>query len=53
MQRHNAGRSKATKHGIPWMIIHTVEVDNRSEAVKLESTIKKRGIKRWLEDRKP
>jgi len=48
--RHNRGRSKSTKRGIPWSLVKTVKVENRSEAMRLEKKIKGRGIKRWLEE---
>jgi putative endonuclease len=49
LARHNSGRSKATKYGAPWELIHVVACKNRSEARKLETNITKRGISRWLE----
>ena len=51
MQYHNAGKAKFTSKGIPWKLIHTFPCSTRSEAVKLESLIKKRGIKRYLQDK--
>ncbi len=45
---HNRGYNRSTKHGVPWEMIKTIEVNNRSEALKLEFKIKKRGIKRFL-----
>jgi len=50
LERHNGGLVKSTKGGIPWEIIFSIDVENRSEAMKLENKIKKRGIKRFLED---
>lgn len=50
LSRHNGGRSKSTRRGIPWKLIHTVTVDDRSAAMKLEKQIKGRGISRWLDD---
>jgi putative endonuclease len=49
MLRHNQGRSISTKKGLPWKLIETFKVSDRSEAVKLEKQIKSRGIQRWLE----
>ena len=49
-ERHNKALVKSTKGGIPWIRVHTIEVTNRSEALTLERKIKKRGIKRFLED---
>ena len=49
-KRHNNGFVPSTKSGLPWELIKTIDVLNRSEALKLEKKIKKRGIKRFLED---
>lgn len=48
---HNAGKAKFTSQGIPWKLIHHFECETRSEALKIELQIKKRGIKRYLQDR--
>ncbi|WP_294822386.1 GIY-YIG nuclease family protein [uncultured Flavobacterium sp.] len=48
--RHNSGQSISTKSGIPWNLVYTTQFEVRSEAVGLESKIKKRGIRRYLED---
>ena len=48
--RHNEGKVKSTRGGIPWVINHRITVSNRTEAVILEKRIKKRGAKRFLED---
>ena len=50
LKRHNEGKVKSTKHGIPWELIHKIEVNTRSEALLLERKIKKRGAKRFLDD---
>lgn len=47
--RHNAGREKFTKTGVPWELVWKKEVLTRSEAMKLEKQIKDRGAKRYLE----
>ena len=49
-ERHNNGYVPSTKSGLPWELFSTFKVENRSEAMKLEKKIKKRGIKRFLED---
>ncbi len=49
-KRHNDGREKYTKSGVPWILVHKIEVNNRSEAITLEHKIKKRGINRYLID---
>ena len=40
INRHNSGRSKATKSGIPWKLVYTENFENRSEAFKREMEIK-------------
>jgi len=47
---HNAGRSKFTKSGRPWRLVYHVEFLTRSEAIQLEGRIKKRGIRRFIND---
>ncbi len=48
--RHNSGRVNSTKFGKPWKIVLQVKVLNRSEAMLLETKIKKRGAKRYIDD---
>src|ERR1700686_1163470 len=36
LRRHNAGESKATKHGIPWTLLHTERFSTRTEALERE-----------------
>ena len=38
--RHNAGRNKSTKSGIPWNLIYKEEFQTRHEAYKREQQIK-------------
>ena len=47
---HNAGRSKFTKSGRPWELVYHVEFQTRSEAILLETRIKRRGISRYLKE---
>ncbi len=49
-ERHNQGREKYTKRGIPWFVVASFTCSSQSEVVRLESKIKRRGIKRFLED---
>jgi putative endonuclease len=50
LQRHNIGLVKTTKPGIPWIVIWNNSVESRSDALKLEKRIKKRGISRYMDD---
>ena len=48
LQEHNAGKSKSTRAGIPWTLIHTENFSTRSEAMLQERKVKARGIGRYL-----
>ncbi|MBI4931952.1 MAG: GIY-YIG nuclease family protein [Bacteroidetes bacterium] len=50
LKRHNEGRSVYTKKGLPWELMQHFDCMTKSEAVQLENKIKKRGMKRYLED---
>jgi putative endonuclease len=50
LTEHSKGESISTKTGKPWQLMAVFEKDTRSEAMKLENRIKKRGIKRFLVD---
>lgn len=50
LKEHNNGEGSFTSKGIPWILKWSLEVASRSEAVNLENKIKKRGIKRFLEN---
>ena len=36
IRRHNASDSKATKHGTPWVLVHSERFATRSEAARRE-----------------
>jgi putative endonuclease len=42
LRRHNAGHSKATRHGIPWVLVHSepLKFQRRAEAVRRERYFK-------------
>jgi putative endonuclease len=40
LKRHNGGRNKATKNGIPWILVYKETFLTRSEAYKREFQIK-------------
>ncbi len=50
LEEHNRGKSSFTSKGIPWKIVYSKEFTNRSDAVRLERSIKKRGASRFLSD---
>ena len=47
---HNTGQTIFSAKGKPWTFIYKIEKSTRSEAMKLELRIKKRGIRRYLND---
>jgi len=49
-ERHGKDKSKFTGQCNDWELIKYVEYESKSEAIKLELKIKKRGIKRYIED---
>ena len=50
--RHGKDRTKFTGKAQDWKLIWSKEVSTRTEALKIEKSIKNRGIKRFLEDNK-
>ena len=49
IQRHNQGRSRYTKSGIPWKVVCTEQFENRFEAIKRERQIKRRKSRDYIE----
>ena len=47
---HNSGETKSIRNGIPWEVIWQTQLPTRAEAMQLETKIKKRGAKRFIED---
>jgi putative endonuclease len=50
LNEHNSGKTPSIRKGIPWRLVWSSNASTRSEALGLESSIKKRGAKRFLED---
>lgn len=40
LARHNSGRNKNTKSGIPWKLVYRESFDDRTESVEREKEIK-------------
>jgi putative endonuclease len=47
---HNRGKGNYTSKGTPWTLVTTFACATRAEAMQLELQIKRRGIRRYLED---
>jgi GIY-YIG catalytic domain len=39
LRRHNLGHSKATRHGMPWTLVHSESFSSRAEAAERERDI--------------
>ena len=50
LKRHNEGRSKYTKTGVPWELQYFEEFPDRSSAVKRENDIKRKRRKEHIEE---
>jgi len=48
--QHNTGKSKSTRAGVRWELLHTECFTTRSDAMLREQKIKARGIARYLSD---
>jgi len=49
LKRHNEGRSKYTKYKRPWKLVYLKDFDTRKEAIQLESEIKSKKRKSYIE----
>ena len=49
LKRHNEGRSKYTKHGIPGELLYSEQHLNRSSAIRREKQIKCKKSKEFIE----
>jgi putative endonuclease len=49
LSRHLCDHEGFTSNAKDWQIIHVEKYDSKTEAIKIEMKIKKRGIKRYLD----
>jgi putative endonuclease len=49
LERHNLGRGRYTKRGIPWRIVYTEKYSTKSEALKWEHEIKNKKNKKYIQ----
>ena len=50
LKRHNQGRSKFTKSGVPWKLIYQKEYPTKSDAYKAELHIKSQKNRKFIEN---
>ena len=49
LKRHNAGRSRYTRAGLPWELIHSEKFETRSAAYRRERYVKSQKSRPFLE----
>jgi len=49
IKRHNQGRSKSTKTGVPWKLMYSEKFDSKSEAYQREMYIKRMKSRTFIE----
>ena len=50
LKSHNYGKTRSTKNGKPWMIIHIENFDNYTEARKRELFLKSGVGRKWIKE---
>ena len=50
LQEHNSGQTKSTRYGVPWEIVYTKDFATKSEAYKMELSLKKAKSRRVIEN---
>ena len=50
IEEHNRGKTKFSASGAPWTLVFSKDFESRTDAILLESKIKKRGSARFLND---
>ena len=48
LDRHNAGATKSTKAGRPWVIVYSEEYESKSEAIKRENYLKSMKSRKFI-----
>ena len=48
--QHNSGKGNFTSKGVPWGKVIIIDCASKRDAIILENRIKKRGIRRYLQD---
>lgn len=49
LERHNQGRNKSTKTGLPWVLKYTEEFEKIADARRRELALKKKKSRKYLE----
>ena len=48
LKAHNAGKTKSTRHGIPWRVVYYEEFESREEAISRERYFKSGAGRRFI-----
>ena len=49
IERHNAGATKSTKGGRPWVLVHLENFETKTEAIKKENYLKRMKSRIFIE----
>jgi putative endonuclease len=47
---HNDGATRSTKSGIPWKLVYTEMLENKSMAIKREFEIKRKKSRKYIQE---
>jgi putative endonuclease len=50
LKEHNAGRTPFTRRGVPWIVVHSEQIETVAEARKRERFLKSGAGRKWLDD---
>lgn len=50
LKSHNTSKSRSTKNGRPWIVIHESQCDNYTEARKRENFLKTGEGRKWISE---
>jgi putative endonuclease len=49
LEEHNSGATISTRNGRPWQLVYQEEFDNKTNAIKRESEIKRKKSRKYIE----
>jgi putative endonuclease len=49
LEEHNSGATISTRSGRPWQLVYQEDFDNKTQAIKRESEIKRKKSRKYIE----
>jgi putative endonuclease len=49
LEEHNSGATVSTRSGRPWQLVYQEDFDNKTQAIKRESEIKRKKSRKYIE----